>query len=157
MQVKYLIKLLKKFNPDLVVGMSVRTQEGSEFWALGDKFKVMDGGKTLCLWECRRNKGLATHAKLKNIVWTVDSAPLDYETVKKELDQRFCIEPDSDPGEVTEEEAVNLIFECVHKEIAQLIKLNNDLLLLLNHPDKTRYYWIEQEPRDLTKVVQPKV
>ena len=157
MQVRQLIKALRKLDPNLTVGMSVRTLEGSEFWALGDKFKIMDGGKTLCLWECRRNKGLASHAKLKNVVWTVDSAPLEYDYIRQELDNRFSLDPETDPGKVSEEEAINLIFECIHKEIAQLIRLNNDLLLLLNHPDKTPYYWIEQEPRDLTKVTPPKV
>lgn len=144
MKAGLLAKALKKLPPDIEVGVNVLTQDGSEFWALGKDFKIMDEGKNLAIFEVRRNKGLPKHACLKTIQ-TVDEAPLAYDIIKEEIDERFEIKDDlteEDRKSFNQEVLTACIFECLHKEIAEIIRLNNDLLLYLDKK-YMKDYWIE--------------
>lgn len=144
MKAGLMAKALKKLPPDTEVGVNVLTLDGSEFWALGKDFKIMDEGKSLAIFEVRRNKGLPKHACLKNIQ-TVDEAPLDYDLIKEEIDERFEVTNDiseEDRKSFDKDALVGFIFECLHKEIAELIRLNNDLLVYLDKKFM-KDYWIE--------------
>lgn len=145
MRVKDLIKKLQGMPQNAQVGMNVITPETSEFWCIKEKAVTpMDNGQTVCLFQVRQRKPLPKRAILKMVVPTIDSADCTYDDVFERLDERYDFECDMKKVKTcTDKEVISTVFEVIHKDIAELVRLEEDFSNLLHNPDMTREYTIE--------------
>lgn len=153
---------LKKFlatcPPKCEVGISVLTKEGVQFWGINGTdfsvFKAPDGGKAISILEARMNDPYPEGYSIEGVDAVFDDVPMSPESICKELTDRFDIKFDGqeeyDKAKVmTDEELSDLVFDLIHQNIADLIRLNNDLLVYVkNRFKKQKKYWIDVKPRE---------
>lgn len=145
MRVKDLIKKLKTMPQDAQVGMNVITPNTSEFWCIKERAVTpMDGGQTVCLFQVRQRKPLPKRAVLKMSIPAIDSADCTFEDVFERLDERYDFDCDMKKvKECTDKEVISTVFEVIHEDIAELIRLEEDFSNLLHNPNMTREYTVE--------------
>lgn len=151
MNVNQLKRFLMSCTPKTEIGITVMTKEGAQFWSLDGNglsiFKSPDGNKCLSLLEARKNEPFPEGAILRGIDVSFDDVPLNPDAIMDELKARFDITPqvqNKKLDELTDDELTDIMFEALHKEIGDLIRLNNDLLVYVkNKFKKQKKYWIE--------------
>lgn len=132
MQVKHFIKLLEKYDPNLVVGLNVLTPDGSELWVIDKKaIKVMDQGKSLVLANLRLNH-ITNERLMKQVKMpSVASVRCDVDSLIERIKQRYNLEledPNSQEelGEISDEEALTFFTSIIKQDIEDLLILLED-------------------------------
>jgi len=157
MKVNQLKRFLMTCTPTCDVGITVMTKEGPQFWTFDGVngfsiFKAPDGHKCISLLESRKNDAYPYGAEIHGMEAVFDDIPLSPDSILAELKARFDITPkikDKKIDELTDDELTDIMFETIHKEIGDLIRLNNDLLVYVkNKFKKQKKYWIEVKPKD---------
>ena len=157
MNVLQLKKFLATCSPKCKVGITVQSKEGSQFWEThGSDFTVFvapDGGKCLSLFDARINDPFPDGYSINGVDAVFDDIPMTAESICKELDERFNIKFDDEEYEkakvMSSDELSDLMFDLIHQNIADLIRLNNDLLVYVkNRFKKQKKYWIDVKPRE---------
>ena len=156
MRVNQLKRFLLTCMPNTDVGITLVTKEGLQFCALNGNdmtiFKAPDGSKCLSLFNARKNEPFPEGAVIQGVDMPFDDIPTSPDNILTELKARFDITPQvagKKPEELSDDELTDVMFECIHKEIGDLIRLNNDLLVYVkNKFKKQKKYWIEVKPKD---------
>lgn len=156
---------LKKFlatcPPKCEVGISVLTKDGVQFWGINGTdfsvFKAPDGGKAISIMEARMNDPFPEGYSIEGIDAVFDDAPMSPASICKELTDRFDIKFDGEEYDkakvMTDDELSDVVFDLIHQNIADLIRLNNDLLVYVkNRFKKQKKYWIDVKPRESRKM-----
>ncbi len=157
MQVNQLKRFLMTCSPMGSVGVTVQTKKGPQFWDF-DKgglsiFKAPDGKKCISIMEIRVNDPLPDGAIVEGLAVPVDDAPISPDKILEELDTRFDISSESLTKDkvlkMTTDELQSVMFDVIHNEIAELIKLNNDLLVYVKNRYKFQnQYWIDVKKKE---------
>lgn len=145
MRVKDLIKKLQSMPQNAQVGMNVITPNTSEFWCIKEKAVTpMDNGQTVCLFQVRQRKPLPKRAVLKMAIPVIDSADCTFDDVFERLDTRYDFDGDVKKlKEYSDKAVISTIYEVIHEDIAELIRLEEDLTNLIHNPDMTGEYTVE--------------
>lgn len=130
---------------DAQVGMNVLTPTSSEFWCIKEKTVTpMDNGTTVCLFQVRQRKPLPKRAVLKMAVPTIDSGDCTFDDVFERLDARYCFDADiKKVKQCTDQEVISTVYEVIHADIAELVRLEEDFTVLLNRPNLSGEYTVE--------------
>lgn len=157
MKVSQLKRFLMTCSPNMDIGISLMTKGGAQFCNIEGNgmsvFKTSDGCKCLSLFEARKNDPFPEGAIVEGIDMLFDDIPTDPDAILAELNARFNITPQvagKKPEELSDDELTDVMFECIHKEIGDLIRLNNNLLVYVkNKYKKQKKYWITVTPREV--------
>ena len=83
-----------------------------------------------------------------------DDIPTNPDAIITELKNRFEITPYTNgrkPEELSDDELTEVLFRCIHQEIGNLIRLNNNLLVYVKNKFKMqKKYWINVESKNET-------
>ncbi len=157
MKVNRLKRFLMTCSPMASIGVTVQTKKGPQFWDFDDGamsvFKAPDGNKCVSIMEIRVNDPLPDGAVVEGLAVPVDDAPISPDKILAELNERFDIEsPTMTKDKVlkmTTDELQAVMFDVIHNEIAELIKLNNDLLVYVKNRYKfQQQYWIDVKKKE---------
>lgn len=151
MKANQLKRLLMSCSPNMEVGITIMTKEGPQFWGIEGSglsiFKSPDGSKCMSLFEARKNDPYPEGAIVKGIDMLFDDIPTDPDSILTELKARFDVTPHvtgKKPEDLTDDELTDIMFEAIHKEMGDLIRLNNNLLVYVkNKYKKQKKYWVE--------------
>lgn len=155
MKANQLKRLFQTCTPNTEVGITVLTKQGPQFWGLEASgmsvFKAPDGSKCLSIMEARINDPFPDGAIINGVNILFDDIPTEPDAILKELKDRFDITPMTDgkkPEELSDEELSEILFRCVHQEIGNLIRLNNNLLVYVKNKFKMqKKYWIDMKEK----------
>lgn len=157
MQVNHLKRFLMTCSPAMPVGITVQTKEGPQFWDLkitnASFFHAPNGSKCLSLMDVRKNDPLPQGSVVEGEFVSFDDAPINPDDILHALNERFDLDTNQTPEEVkqlTTSELVDIMLEMLHKEIGELISLNNNLLVYIdmkNKFKKQKEYWIDVKPK----------
>ena len=158
MRVNQLKRFLMSCTPNTEVGVTILSKEGPQFWEIEGNglsiFKSPDGAKCLSLLEARKNDPYPEGAIVKGIDMLFDDIPTNPDAIITELKNRFEITPYTDgrkPEELSDDELTEVLFRCIHQEIGNLIRLNNNLLVYVKNKFKMqKKYWINVESKNET-------
>ncbi len=157
MKVNHLKRFLSTCSPMATIGVTVQTKQGPQFWDFDaggmSVFKAPDGKRCISIMDIRINDPLPEGAIVKGIAVPVDDAPIDPDKIMEALDERFNIESEGMTKEkvmkMTTDELQAVLFDVIHNEIAELIKLNNDLLVYVKNRYKfQQQYWIDVQKKE---------
>lgn len=158
MQVNQLKRFLMTCSPAMPVGITVQTKDGPQFWDLkvtnASFFRAPNGSKSLSLLDVRKNDPMPQGAVIEGDFVNFDDAPIDPDEILHALNERFELNTNQTAAEVQElstGELVDIMLEMLHKEIAELICLNNNLLVYIDMKNKYRKqkeYWIEVKKKE---------
>ena len=151
MKVSQLKRFFMTCTPNTDVGITVVTKVGLQFSVIDGNdmslFKAPDGTKCLSLFNARKNEPYPDGAIIQGVNMYFDDIPTSPEEILNELKARFDINPIANgkkPEELTDEELTEILFRCVHQEIGNLIRLNNNLLVYVKNKYKMqKKYWID--------------
>lgn len=148
MKAGLLLKFLKTCPPKMEVGITVVSKEGAQFWGLDglgmSVFKAPDGQKCVSLLEARRNDPFPKGAIIESNSTHFDDAPMSIDSIQKEISARFDFGDLSNDMQLNDDETADVIFETIHGQIGDLIRINNSLLCYVkNKYKKQKEYWIE--------------
>lgn len=158
MQVNQLKRFLMTCSPAMPIGITVQTKEGPQFWDLkvtnASFFHAPNGQKCLSLLDVRKNEPFPQGATIEGDFVNFDDAPIDPDDILHALNERFDLETGQTAAEVqnlSTGELVDIMLEMLHKEIGELISLNNNLLVYIDMKNKFRKqkeYWIEVKKKE---------
>lgn len=145
MRVKDLIKKLQTMPQNAYVGMNVLTPASSEFWCIKERtVTALDHGTTVCLFQVRQRKPLPKRAVLKMAIPAIDSGDCTFDDVFERLDSRYNFEVDLNKvKQCSDKDVVSTIYEVIHEDIGELLRLEEDLTVLLNNPNISSEYTVE--------------
>lgn len=156
MKVNQLKRFLLTCTPNTDVGITLVTKQGLQFTVIDGNdmsiFKSPDGTKCLSLFNARKNEPFPEGAIIQGVNMYFDDIPTSPEEILNELKARFDITPMTNgkkPEELTDDELTEILFRCVHQEIGNLIRLNNNLLVYVKNKYKMqRKFWIDVKEKE---------
>lgn len=145
---KLLIKHLQSIPGNPEIGLNVLTNRGSEFWGFcKPNFKVMDGGLTYALHQIRLKDPIPRRELAHYHVFSCVSADCTKETIKQRISERYQIMGDAPEG-MTDQEALEVIFDVIMQDIEELLRMRDDFLALIANDDFKKKYGFEKVTND---------
>lgn len=157
MRVNQLKRFLMTCSPMSSIGVTVQTKQGPQFWDFDagamSIFKAPDGKKCVSVMDIRVNDPLPEGAIVEGLAVPVDDAPISPDALMQTLDEKFNIQSKEMTKEkvlkMTTDELQSILFDVIHNEIADLIKINNDLLVYVKNRYKFQNeYWIDVKRKE---------
>ena len=147
MDKKHFIKALEAIPGNPEIGVNVIQNTGSsEFWAIGKgAIKVLDHGQTCMVFQVRQKRAVPARQTLHLANPVVDSVDCTLDNVFQQLDERYDIDTNGDPHSLSESQIKEICLEAIHKDIAELIRLNDDLLCMFNDKELTKKYTVVRD------------
>jgi len=147
MDKKHFIKALEAIPGNPEIGVNVIQNVGpSEFWSISKRaFKLLDNGQNLMIFQVRQKRAIPARQTLHLANPVVDSVDCTLDNVFQQLDERYDIDTNGDPHSLSETQIKEICLEAIHKDIAELIRLNDDLLCMFNDKELTKKYTVVRE------------
>lgn len=141
---KLLIKHLQSIPGNPEIGINVLTNKGSEFWGFSKaNFKPMDKGTTYALHQIRLKDPIPRRILATHGIFSCVSVDCTKEDIKRKIDERYDIVGNA-PDDMTETEALELIFDVIMNDLEELLRMRDDFLALLANDEFKKKYCFEQ-------------
>lgn len=153
MKLGFLRNILKSFDKNVDIGVTVKTKEGDQFWEFShEEIRTFLDPKNkkhrfVSLFSMAVRDALADGARFRNTDITAENVLISPDRAIEALKQYIDIEFDGDTTilqALSQEEPTDIVFSQIHKIIGELVNINNSLCFYAkNRYAVTAKYYID--------------